>query len=41
MNMASFTGVEIASRRPVSSAVAMARESPLRTLRIRAYASGS
>ena len=36
MNIASFTGAEMASRRPVSKAVAMARWSPLRTVRIRA-----
>ncbi len=36
MNIASLTGPEIASRRPVSSAVAMARLSPSRTLRMRA-----
>ena len=36
MNMASFTGGEIASRRPVKSAVAIARLSPSSVVLIRA-----
>jgi hypothetical protein len=36
MNIASFTGVVIASRRPVNNAVAIARRSPFSTSRIRA-----
>ena len=36
MNIASFTGGEIASRRPVSSAVAIARLSPSSVVLIRA-----
>ena len=36
MNIASFTGGEIASRRPVSKAVAMARLSPSSVVPIRA-----
>jgi hypothetical protein len=36
MNMASLTGVVMASRRPVNSAVAMARLSPSSVVRIRA-----
>jgi hypothetical protein len=36
MNIASFTGVVMASRRPVNNAVAMARLSPSSVVRIRA-----
>jgi hypothetical protein len=36
MNIASFTGCEMASRRPVNSAVAMARLSPSSVVLIRA-----
>ena len=36
MNIASLTGVVIASRRPVKSAVAMARLSPSSAVRMRA-----
>jgi hypothetical protein len=36
MNIASLTGVVMASRRPVNNAVAMARLSPLSTVRMRA-----